>query len=130
MSVLGELLGTLDSMSMLQLLLAFLACTGYALAQGGLTGPRGRNAASALAVIGAAGFTIESSEWAHAAVLLAAAVAGLGLFVATAWATSSLLGLAGSAMQLSRDRATPDPVSEPGAGQPQPARGNGPAPAT
>ncbi len=122
MSVLGDVLDSLNSMSMLQLLAAFLACIGYAFAQGGLPGPRGRNVACAVAVMGAAGFAVESAEWMHAAVLLAAAVAGLGVFVAVVWITSSMLGFGRSGLQLSRDTAPAEAAPEPGPAQAQSAR--------
>ncbi|MEP6874895.1 MAG: hypothetical protein ABI887_11065 [Burkholderiales bacterium] len=92
MSVLADVLSSLRTMTQLQLLLAFLACTGYALGQGGLIGPRGRRIAWAVTLLSALGFAIESTEWMHAAMLATFAVAGLGLFVASAWIISRLLG--------------------------------------
>jgi hypothetical protein len=96
MAVLGDVFDSLKAMSLLQLLLAFAACIGYALAQGSLVGPRGRRVAWALTASGAAGFAIQSTEWMHATVLIAFAVAGLGLFVATVCLTSGVLGFARS----------------------------------
>ncbi len=93
MSVFADVLSSLRSMTQLQLLLAFLACTGYVLAQGGLIGLRGRRVAWSLTLISALGFAFESTEWMHAAMLATFAVAGLGLFVASAWAISRMLGL-------------------------------------
>jgi hypothetical protein len=93
MSVLGEVLNSLRLMTQLQLLLAFLACTGYALAQGKLIPAKGRRIAGSVAFVAAVGFAFESTEWMHAAMLLAFAVAGLGLFVATTWLISRALGL-------------------------------------
>ena len=95
MSVLGEVFNSLKAMSLLQLLLAFMACIGYALAQGALVGSRGRRYASGLAAVGAIGFAVESSQWMNAAMLLAFAVAGMGMFVAFVWITSRMLGFAG-----------------------------------
>lgn len=92
MTELGDVFGSLKAMSLLQLLLAFLACIGYALAQGRLIGPRGRRCAWALAVLGAGGFALDSPEWMRAAMLVAFAVAGLGVFVAVVWVTSRMLG--------------------------------------
>ena len=94
MSVLGGVFDSLQAMSLLQLLLAFIACGGYALAQGRLVGPRARRSAALLAALAAAGFGFESSEWAQATMLLAFAVAGLGVFAALAWLTSRALGFA------------------------------------
>ena len=92
MSVLADVLSSLRTMTQLQLLLAFLACTGYALGQGGLIGPRGRRLAWVVTLLSVLGFAFESTEWMHAAMLATFAVAGLGLFVAGAWVISRLLG--------------------------------------
>ena len=92
MSVLDEVLGSLRAMSQLQLLLAFVACSGYALAQGGLVGRKGRRIAWALTLLSVVGFAFESTEWMHAAMLAAFGIAGLGLFVAIAWLMSRALG--------------------------------------
>jgi len=92
MSVLADVLGSLRTMTQLQLLLAFLACTGYALGQGGLIGPRGRRIAWSVTLLAALGFAIESTEWMHAAMLAAFAIAGLGMFVASTWLMSRALG--------------------------------------
>jgi len=92
MSVLDEVFGSLRAMSQLQLLLAFVACASYALAQGGLIGRKGRRIAWSLTLLSVIGFAFESTEWMHAAMLAAFAIAGLGLFVATAWLMSRALG--------------------------------------
>lgn len=92
MSVLDEVLGSLRAMSQLQLLLAFVACSAYALAQGGLVGRRGRRIAWALTLLSVVAFAFESTEWMYAAMLTAFGIAGLGLFVAIAWLVSRALG--------------------------------------
>ena len=94
MSVIGEVFGSLRTMTLLQLLLAFLACTGYAVAQGALVGPRGRRFAVLTAAIAAFGFALESAQWTQATMLMAFAVGGLGLFVATVWLMSLTIGFA------------------------------------
>lgn len=88
MSVLGHVFETLAAMSLLQLLLAFTGCMGYALAQGGLLSSRGRRFAGAAALTAAAGFTMLASDWMAAIMLVAFGVAGIGLFVAAAWVLS------------------------------------------
>lgn len=93
MSVLGEVFNSLRTMSQWQLLLAFLACMGYALSQGRLIEVRGRRIAAALALAAGIGFAFESADWTNAAMLLAFAVSGLGLFVALTWLISRGLGL-------------------------------------
>ena len=92
MSVLDDVLNSLRSMSQLQLLLAFVACTGYALAQGSLIGAKGRRIAWGAALLSTVGFAFESAEWMYAAMLVSFAIAGLGLFVASAWLLSRALG--------------------------------------
>jgi hypothetical protein len=92
MSVLGDVFESLRAMSLIQLLLAFIACTGYALAQGGLVNTRARQVASGIAVLSAIGFAFQSSEWMYAAMLLAFAIAGMGVFVMLAWMISGLIG--------------------------------------
>jgi len=96
MSVVGEVLNSLRGMSQLQLLLAFIACTGYALGQGALLAPRVRRLAGSTALAAAGGFVVEADEWTRGAMLLAFAVAGLGLFAAAVWVLSRLLGVTAS----------------------------------
>ena len=95
MSVLGHVFDTLATMSLVQLLLAFLGCMGYALAQGGLLAPRGRHWAGASALAAAAAFTLLANDWTAGIMLVAFAVAGLGLFVAAAWVLSRSVVAAG-----------------------------------
>lgn len=119
MSVIGEVFDSLRSMSLLQLLLAFVACIGYSIAQGALvSSPRVRGFAGAAAFVGAVGYAILGTEWMHAAMLVAFAFAGMGLFVAIVWVTSRLLGFAGvrsprsdddSQLATSRSRASRPP---------------------
>jgi hypothetical protein len=93
MSVLGDVFGTLRTMSQLQLLLAFMACTGYAVAQGALVSAKARRIAAGTALLSVTGFAIESTQWTYAAMLATFAVAGLGLFIAATWLVSRFLGL-------------------------------------
>lgn len=92
MSVLGDVFGSLKSMSQVQLLLAFIACIGYAFAQGSLLPGRGRRLAGISAALAAFGFALESADWTYATMLLGFAVAGLGSFIALVWITSRALG--------------------------------------
>ena len=89
MTELDAVFDSLNSMSQVQLLMAFVACIGYTLAQGGLVASRSRGVATLSAMVAAFGFVVLSNTWAHSAVLVAVAVAGIGAFVAIAW----LLGL-------------------------------------
>ncbi len=97
MSVLGHVFNTLATMSLVQLLLAFMGCMGYALAQGGLLAPRGRQLAGGTALTAAIAFTMLANDWMAGIMLVAFAVAGLGLFVAAAWVLSRSVLAAGHA---------------------------------
>lgn len=92
MSVLGDVFGSLKSMNQVQLLLAFMACIGYAFAQGRLLPSRGRRIAWAAATLSAAGFAFVSPNWTLATMLLGFAVAGMGSFIALVWLTSRAIG--------------------------------------
>ena len=114
MSVLGEVFDSLRTMTQWQLLLAFLACMGYALSQGRLIARRGRRIAAALALAAAIGFAFESADWANAAMLLAFAVSGLGLFVALTWLIARSLGLDhGTREVVDGDEPELVPIAEP-----------------
>jgi hypothetical protein len=128
MSVLGEVFGSLGSMSQLQLLLAFVACAGYAFAQGNLLPEKGRRVAWAATAIAAIGFAIESENWTFAAMLLGFAVAGLGTFVALVWITSRALGFGQNSAPVATDSMFADSalpaLPEP---RPRPPQATGPA---
>lgn len=128
MSVLGEVFGSLRSMTQWQLLLAFLACIGYALGQGSLVTPKVRRIAWLVTVLSVLGYALESQQWTNAAMLVAFAIAGLGVFVASAWLISRLLGFASTRVVL--DAADSETAGTPGAtvpaALPLPPRG-GPA---
>ncbi len=104
MSVLGDVFGSLKSMSQVQLLLAFMACIGYAFAQGSLLPSRGRRVAWVAAALSAAGFAFVSANWTHATMLLGFAVAGMGSFVALVWLTCRAIGFGRATVS---DDATP-----------------------
>lgn len=92
MSVMDDVLASLETMTQWQLLLAFIACIGYAFAQGSLLLPRGRRIAWAAAALAAAGFVFESRDWTLATMLLGFAMVGLGSFVLLVWLTCRALG--------------------------------------
>lgn len=123
MSVLGDVFGSLESMSQMQLLLAFIACIGYAFAQGSLLPWKGRRIAWAAAVIAAAGFAFESADWTRAAMLLGFAIAGMGTFIALVWMTSRALGLGRNPPAI--DAATGESMPAPAAARGVPPRGSG-----
>lgn len=129
MSVLGEVFDGLEAMSLLQLLLAFVACIGYVAGQGGLFGSRGRGFAWAIATLGAVGFALESTDWTHAAMLLGFAVAGVGLFVASVWVASWTLGFARTRVPSPADELATEPVPapQPAGARPRAAHASEPA---
>lgn len=94
MTELDDVFGSLNGMSLLQLLMAFVACTAYTLAQGSLVASRSRGISSVTALVAAVGFILLSDTWAHSTVLVAVAVAGIGAFVAMAWLLGRLFGSA------------------------------------
>ena len=113
MSVLGDVLDSLKAMSLLQLLLAFVVCIGYSLAQGALvSSPRVRGFAGAAAFVGAIGYALLGTEWMHAAMLVAFAVAGMGLFISVVWLTSCALGFANRRLPPSDDEAQASPRAD------------------
>ena len=110
MSELAQVFETLQAMTLLQLLLAFVACFGFALGQGALLGGRPRRWAWSLALLGAVGFAFMSPDWTRAAVLVGFAVAGMGVFTAAVWLLG--LALAGSARHGTAPIAVDPPAGE------------------
>ena len=89
MAQLGD---SLASMNFMQLLLLFTFVTCYMLAIGGLLGPAARRRFALLALALAGGFAALTDPWVHGALLMAFAVAGLGLFVLLTWLLARWLG--------------------------------------
>lgn len=81
-----DITASLNKLSLLQMICAwtFVAC--YALALGGMLEARGSRRAAGLALIAAGLFCALGENWVHGALLVTFAVAGMGLFVAAAWA--------------------------------------------
>jgi hypothetical protein len=88
-----DMFSGMDAMSLAQLLSAFVACIGYALAQGGMLGSRGRLIALVAMVLGVGAFALQGTDWVRTVVLTAFAIVGFGSFVATVWLTSRMLGI-------------------------------------
>ncbi len=93
MTMFNDVSGGLRALSLTQLLFAFVACAAYVLAQGGLLERRGRRIAWLLAASGVGGFLTQSDEWTGAIMLVAMAVAAVGIFAAIVWAMSRLIGV-------------------------------------
>ena len=88
----AELGDSLASMNFVQLLLLFAFVTCYMLAIGGLLGPAARRRFALLALALACAFAALTEPWVHGALLVAFAVAGLGLFVLLTWLLARWLG--------------------------------------
>ena len=84
---------SLHAMTLLHLLLAFLACIGYMLAEGQLAPARVRLYGGLVATASAIWFVIDSPQWTAGAMLVALAVGMVGLFTALVWLLSAALGL-------------------------------------
>lgn len=97
MAMLRDVYDSLQAMSLLHLLLAFVGCTGYLLAQGRLAPPRLRAWGACAALGSTAWFVIDSPQWTAQAMLVALAIGAVGVFSALAWGLSALLGLRRSA---------------------------------
>lgn len=93
MTMLHGVAESLRAMTLLHLLLAFLACIGYMLAEGQLAPIRVRLYGGAVAVVSAIWFVIDSPQWTAGAMLVAFAIGIVGLFTATVWVLSAALGL-------------------------------------
>lgn len=93
MAMLNDVFESLKAMTLLHLLLAFVACIGYMLAEGRLVPLRVRLWAGAISATSALVFVIQSPQWTAGAMLVALAIGAVGLFTAIVWALSALLGL-------------------------------------
>ena len=110
MTELDDVFDSLNSMSLVQLLMAFVACITYTLAQGGLVASRSRGVATLSAMVAAFGFVVLSNTWACGAVLVAFAVAGIGAFVAIAWLLGRVFAPAPApVVSAAEARAFPEP---------------------
>jgi hypothetical protein len=85
MTVASEVHLTLQSMGFVQLLLALAFLTSYAVACSAMFESRGRWRGALAALAAGAGFVAATDPWVHGAMLMAGAIAGMGLFSATAW---------------------------------------------
>jgi hypothetical protein len=91
--MLHDVAESLRAMTLLHLLLAFLACTGYMLAEGQLAPVRVRLYGGLVAAASAIWFVIDSPQWTAGAMLVALAVGIVGVFTALVWLLSAALGL-------------------------------------
>lgn len=115
LSLMDDITASLNKLSLLQMICAwtFVAC--YALALGGMLEARGSRRAAGLAALAAVLFCAFGENWVHGALLVMFAVAGMGIFVAAAWALAR-----GAAWFVNRGTpAQPAPATPPAA-KPQP----------
>lgn len=99
MTDMENLRGSLQGMGFMQLVLAFTAVIGYALAQGRLVSDSARRWAWLLALVSAVSFATMVDPWEHGALLVAFAVVGIGAFAAIVWVVSRVLGVDGGIAQ-------------------------------
>ena len=107
---LGDIEHSLDTLDFARLLLAFVFLTSYALALSRLASARTRGVVALASLAAAAGFVATTSPWEIGALLVAFAVAGMGLFIAAVWLLS--LALRGTRRQV------PDAARAPAAAEP------------
>ena len=126
MTMLHDVAESLRAMTSLHLLLAFLACIGYMLAEGQLAPMRVRLYGGVVAAASAGWFVIDSPQWTAGAMLVALAIGIVGLFTALVWVLSAALGLrhaasvvaaqpAAEAAGVPADRRAPIGATRPGA---------------
>jgi hypothetical protein len=124
MSALASVFDGLKTMGLLQLLLAFVACMAYLLAQGRLLSRAGRGWAGALATAGAAGFIVMDRDWMNAFVLIAIAIAGIGSFTALVWLTARAIGVDRDAAAAPSTALVAEPTAVPADNERRPIRGS------
>ena len=95
MSELGGLHSTLQTLSFVELVLAFAAVLGYAMALNASFSARIRSFAALLALVAAAAFAASMTQWIEGVMLMALVVAAMGVFVGIVWALSAICGLTG-----------------------------------
>jgi hypothetical protein len=91
----GGLQESLAAMGFVQLALAFVCLTCYAMLLSGALGATLRLAAGASALVAAGALAALTDPWTNGVILVAIGVAGIGLFVIAAWGISAACGLAG-----------------------------------
>ena len=89
----SDLNTSLHAMQFEQLLLAFAFLISYPLTLSAFAGTFGRRCAAGAALLAATGFAATTTPWLHGVMLIVFAVVGFGLFIATVWAMSAVLGV-------------------------------------
>lgn len=109
MTMLQSVFGSLQSMTSAQLLFGFVTCMCYAGLQGSLLIGRIRWTAASIGLSTAFGFVVAGPNWVYSVMLLAFAVAGLGLFAGVVWLLGSVLGFDGESPPRVLDSALAEP---------------------
>jgi hypothetical protein len=86
---------SLAAMGFAELGLVLVALCCYSLVLSGPFGFTGRSICAAGAVVCAGAFAAMTDPWVYGVVLMATAIAGMGLFVVCVWGISALCGLSG-----------------------------------
>jgi len=89
----SDLNTSLHAMQFEQLLLAFAFLISYPLTLSAFAGTFGRRCAAGAALLAATGFAAMTTPWLHGVMLVVFAVVGFGLFIATVWSMSAILGV-------------------------------------
>lgn len=89
--MISEVNSSLQTMGLVQYLMALLFLMSYPLALTSFAGPRGRLYAGLLAAAAAIGFAGFTTPWEHGVLLVAMAVLAMGAFSAAVWLLDALL---------------------------------------
>jgi len=86
----SDLQHSLQSMGVIQYLLAVMFLICYALALGDFLGPSARFGVAGTGLLSAIGFSVMADYWVHGVLLTAFVVVGMGLFIGVAWLLKTL----------------------------------------
>jgi len=111
--MIGDVANNLEAMSPPQYVLAFTFLGSYPLALGRFISARGRCFAIAMAAAAATGFAALSDPWEYGVMVVALALAGMGLFVAAAWTMWTLASWRDAYQQRPRHEPEPAPAPRP-----------------
>jgi hypothetical protein len=109
----GGLHDSLAAMGFLELGFAFAALLSYCLLLNGALGGRMRAIAAGCALACASVLVAMTDPWMNGMILVAIGVAGIGVFVAIAWAVSLACGVATTRQPQLEERAVEVAVAEP-----------------
>ena len=111
MNPLAELDRQLHTLQFLQLLLLFVFVIAYLTAIGRVLAARGRRRAAALATAAALGLCLTIEPWTVGALMVAAAIGSVGLFVLVTMFMSRAIGAVDTVIAESATQTTPAPLT-------------------